>query len=44
MNKKEKITEADKNDILGRIHGSTEIEIVKDADLIIEAATENMEA
>ena len=42
--KKEKITEADKNDILGRIHGSTEIEIVKDADLIIEAATENMEA
>ena len=42
--KKEKITEADKNDILGRIHGSTEIEIVKDADLIIEAATENMGA
>ncbi len=42
--KKEKITESDKNDILGRIHGSTEIEIVKDADLIIEAATENMEA
>ena len=42
--KKEKITGADKNDILGRIHGSTEIEIVKDADLIIEAATENMEA
>lgn len=42
--KKEKISEADKNDILGRIHGSTEIEIVKDADLIIEAATENMEA
>ena len=42
--KKEKITEADKNDILGRIHVSTEIEIVKDADLIIEAATENMEA
>ncbi|MCI6820861.1 MAG: 3-hydroxybutyryl-CoA dehydrogenase [Clostridiales bacterium] len=44
LRKKEKITEADKNDILGRIHGSTEIEIVKDADLIIEAATENMEA
>ena len=42
--KKEKITEADKNDILGRIHGSTEIGIVKDADLIIEAAAENMEA
>ena len=42
--KKEKITEADKTEIMGRIHGSTDIEIVKDADLIIEAATENMEA
>ncbi len=41
---KEKITEADKNEILGRIKGSTEIDIVKDADLIIEAATEDMEA
>lgn len=41
---REKITEADKADILSRISGSTEIEIVKDADLIIEAATENMEA
>ena len=41
---KEKITEDDKAAILSRIHGSTEIEIVKDADLIIEAATENMEA
>lgn len=44
MVKKEKITEAEKEEILGRIQGSTEIEIVKDADLIIEAATENMEA
>ena len=41
---KEKITEADKNDMLSRIKGSTNIEIVKDADLIIEAATEDMEA
>lgn len=41
---KEKITEDDKKAILARIHGSTEIEIVKDADLIIEAATEDMEA
>ena len=41
---KEKITEADKNDMLSRIEGSTNIEIVKDADLIIEAATEDMEA
>ena len=44
MVKKEKITEEQKNEILSRIHGSTDIEIVKDADLIIEAATENMEA
>ena len=41
---KEKITEDEKNEILGRIQGSTDIEIVKDADLIIEAATEDMEA
>ena len=42
--KKEKITEADNAEIMGRIKGSTELEIVKDADLIIEAATEDMEA
>lgn len=42
--KKEKITEADKAEIMGRITGSIDIEIVKDADLIIEAATENLEA
>lgn len=41
---REKITEADKDEMLSRIHGSTDIEIVKDADLIIEAATEDMEA
>ncbi|MEG0829547.1 MAG: 3-hydroxybutyryl-CoA dehydrogenase [Anaerovoracaceae bacterium] len=41
--KKEKITEADKADILSRVNGSTDISIVKDADLIIEAATEDME-
>lgn len=41
---KEKITEKEKEEILGRISGSTDISIVKDADLIIEAATENMEA
>ncbi len=44
MVKKEKITEDQKNEILSRVHGSTDIAIVKDADLIIEAATENMEA
>lgn len=42
--KKEKITEAEKAEVMGRISGSTDIEIVKDADLIIEAATENLEA
>lgn len=41
---KEKITEDEKNEILGRVQGSTDIAIVKDADLIIEAATEDMEA
>lgn len=41
--KKEKITEDEKNEIMGRIKGSTDISIVKDADLIIEAATEDME-
>ncbi len=41
---REKITEEEKNEILGRIQGSTDISIVKDADLIIEAATEDREA
>ncbi len=36
MIKKEKITEADKAEIMGR-EGSTDISIVKDADLIIES-------
>lgn len=42
--KKEKITAEDKEQILSRITGATDIEIVKDADLIIEAATEDLEA
>lgn len=41
---KEKIAAEDKAAIMGRIQGSTDIEIIKDADLIIEAATEDMEA
>ena len=41
---KEKITAETKDEIMSRIHGSTDISIVKDADLIIEAATEDMEA
>jgi 3-hydroxybutyryl-CoA dehydrogenase len=41
---KEKITADDKLAVLSRIHGSTDISIVADADLIIEAATEDMVA
>ena len=41
---KEKITEEEKATVMSRIQGSTDIAIVKDADLIIEAATEDMEA
>ena len=33
--KKEKITEADKADIMARVHGSTDITIIKDADLVM---------
>lgn len=40
---KEKITEGDKNACMSRIKGSTDISVVKDVDLIIEAATEDME-
>jgi 3-hydroxybutyryl-CoA dehydrogenase len=41
---KEKITAADKDAMLSRVKGSTDISIVADADLIIEAATEEMES
>lgn len=41
--KKEKISEADKAEIIARIEPSLEMDAIKDADLIIEAATENME-
>lgn len=41
---KEKITEDEKAQILSRVTGSTDINIIADADLVIEAATENMEA
>lgn len=40
---KEKITEEDKKACMSRIKGSTDISVVKDVDLIIEAATEDME-
>jgi 3-hydroxybutyryl-CoA dehydrogenase len=41
---KEKITADEKNAVMARIKGSTDISIVADADLIIEAATEEMES
>ncbi|WZL72850.1 3-hydroxybutyryl-CoA dehydrogenase [Clostridiaceae bacterium 35-E11] len=41
---KGKMTEEEKDEILARIKTSTEVEIMADCDLIIEAATENMEA
>jgi 3-hydroxybutyryl-CoA dehydrogenase len=41
--KKEKITEEQKNDTLKNITSSIELADVKDSDLIIEAATENLE-
>ena len=41
---KEKLTAADKETIMARVKGSTDISIVADADLIIEAATEEMES
>ena len=41
---KEKLTADAKKEIMDRIHGSTDISIVADADLIIEAATEEIES
>ena len=41
---KEKLSAADKDAILARVKGSTDIGIIKDADLIIEAATEELES
>ena len=41
--KKEKIAESDKAAALSKIQGSTQYEDLKDADLVIEAATENQD-
>lgn len=41
---KGRMTEEEKAGVLAKITGSTELEVIKDADLIIEAATENMES
>ena len=39
---KEKITEADKEAILSRISGTTDMKLAADCDLVVEAAVENM--
>ena len=41
---KEKITQEEMDAAMARISGSTDISIIADADLVIEAATEDMEA
>ena len=41
---KGKMTQEEADEVFGRIHGSTDLSIIADADLIIEAATEEMEA
>jgi 3-hydroxybutyryl-CoA dehydrogenase len=41
--KKEKITEDDKNTALGRINASTDLSVTKNAQLVIEAVTEDLD-
>ncbi|QIB28039.1 3-hydroxybutyryl-CoA dehydrogenase [Caloranaerobacter azorensis] len=41
--KKERMTEEEKNQVLGRITTTINIDLIKDADMVIEAAVENME-
>jgi 3-hydroxybutyryl-CoA dehydrogenase len=40
---KEKLTEADRTAVLGRIQGSTDYAAIAPADIVIEAATENLD-
>ena len=40
---KEKITEEEKEDILSRLTGTTDIRMAEDCDLVVEAAVENMQ-
>ena len=42
MLKKEKITDDQKGEILGRISGTTQLDDMKTADIVVEAATENL--
>lgn len=41
--KKDKMTEAQKSELLGRIKTSSEMKALKDCDFVVEAATENIE-
>jgi 3-hydroxybutyryl-CoA dehydrogenase len=41
--KKEKMTEAQKSDLLGRIKTATDIKALADCDFVVEAATENVD-
>lgn len=41
--KKEKLTDSQKQEILGRIKGTTDYGALRDRDMVIEAATENLE-
>lgn len=42
--KKERMTEDEKAEVMARISGSTDLSIIADADLVIEASTEDKEA
>lgn len=39
---KEKLSQSQADEICARIHGTVELEVAKDADLVVEAAVENM--
>ena len=41
---KGKMEQAEADEVFARVHGSTDINIIADADLVIEAATEDMES
>ncbi len=41
--KKEKITEDDKKSVMARIHPATDLNVAKDAHLVVEAITENLQ-
>ena len=44
MIRKERITEKERDEALARIHGSTELDILRGVDLVIESTTEDLES